>query len=133
MSDPDLGSPFATGRRASGPGVRVVFRGIGDTAAPQEELGTAQRRHLVELWDALLGAAGATEVVVEPTPLSGSPSDGLPWVTPVGLPQPVQCVGDMIELGGADVAFQPDSAEFVDVAAARAVLSRSPTSRSRAA
>ncbi|MGY1680679.1 OmpA family protein [Geodermatophilus sp. SYSU D01176] len=103
-------------------GVRVVVQGIGDTAEPQEELSTAQRRHLVELWEAMLATAGATEVVVEETPLSGSPSDGLPRVTPVGLPQPVQCVGGAIELSGADVAFQPNSAEFVEAAAARAVL-----------
>ena len=103
-------------------GVRVVVQGIGDTAEPQEELGTAQRRHLVELWQAILDTAGATEVAVEQTPLSGFPSDALPWVTPVGLPEPAQCVGGAIELSGADVAFQADSAEFVDPAAARAVL-----------
>ncbi len=56
-------------------GVRVVVQGIGDTAEPQEELGTAQRRHLVELWQAILDTAGATEVAVEQTPLSGFPSD----------------------------------------------------------
>src|SRR3712207_2327767 len=46
----------------------------------------------------------------------------LPDVGVVPVPAGPACVGATIELTGADVAFQPNSAELLDPAAARNVL-----------
>jgi outer membrane protein OmpA-like peptidoglycan-associated protein len=62
------------------------------------------------------------EVLLEERPLAEETVVGLPDVSVVPVPAGPACVGATIELTGADVAFQPDSAEFVDAAAARAVL-----------
>jgi outer membrane protein OmpA-like peptidoglycan-associated protein len=80
-----------------------------------------QRKNLVAIWKAIVAAAGG-ELIVEEKPLTRDPADGLPTVTPVPLGAATVCVEGAIELTGADVAFRPNSAEFVDGAAARAVL-----------
>ncbi len=103
-------------------GITVTVQGLGDTADPQPRLSIAQRDNLVAIWQAVLEAAGAKKVVIEETPLSGTPDAGLPWVTPIEPPVPVVCETDEVVLTGGDVAFEPDSAEFRDPAGARAVL-----------
>ena len=102
-------------------GIEVVFQGLGDTAAPQEPLSIAQRTNLIAIWRAVVETAGG-EVLLEERPLAEETVVGLPDVSVVPVPAGPACVGATIELTGADVAFQPDSAEFVDAAAARAVL-----------
>jgi outer membrane protein OmpA-like peptidoglycan-associated protein len=102
-------------------GMEITFQGLGDTAAPQESLSIAQRANLVAIWRAVVEAAGG-EMVLEERPLAEQVAADLPDVSVVPVPAGPACVGGAIELSGADVAFQPDSAEFVDGAAARAVL-----------
>ncbi|WP_198588049.1 OmpA family protein [Geodermatophilus chilensis] len=107
-------------------GMDVTFQGLGDTAAPQEPLGIAQRDNLAAIWEAVIEAAGG-EMEVEHAPLEGdSPSDGgraaLPEVRIVPIPDGPACSGPTVELTGSDVAFLPDSAEFANPAAARAIL-----------
>jgi outer membrane protein OmpA-like peptidoglycan-associated protein len=103
-------------------GVTVTVQGLGDTADPQQRLSIAQRDNLIAIWQAVLTAAGAERVVIEETPLTGTPAAGLPLVTPIALPVPVVCETDEVVLTGGDVAFEPDSAVFRDPAGARAVL-----------
>ncbi|MGY1690322.1 OmpA family protein [Geodermatophilus sp. SYSU D01105] len=105
-------------------GVRVILQGIGDTAEPQEPLSIAQRKNLVAIWRAISTAAnGGVEPEVEDTQLSRELLDEeLPRVTPVPVPEGPVCTKGTIVLTGADVAFRPDSAEFVDEEAAEAVL-----------
>lgn len=103
-------------------GIRITVQGIGDTAEPQDPLGIAQRRHLLRIWEAVLGASCAADVTIVERQISGAPHDDVPDVTEVPLPEPVQCTATTIILTGGEVAFLPDSADFRDPAAARAVL-----------
>jgi outer membrane protein OmpA-like peptidoglycan-associated protein len=103
-------------------GADVVFEGLGDTAAPQPPVGRAQRTNLVAIWTAVAKAAGAGSVTVEESPLGGPATPGLPAVSVVPVSSGVQCTASTVTLTGGDVAFQPDSATFVDPAAASQTL-----------
>ena len=94
-------------------GDEVVFQGLGDTAEPQPSLSRAQRTNLIDIWTAIANAAGAASVDVDPSPLSGDSASGLPSVTVV-TPPPTDLTAGTITLTGGDVAFQPDSAAFLD-------------------
>ena len=108
-------------------GTDVVLQGIGDTAAPQPDLSRGQRKNLIAIWEAIVEAAGAESVDVVPTPLTGDSAVGLPDVTPVEPPAPLTCTPGTVTLTGGDVAFQPNSASFLDAAAAAEVIA--PTAR----
>jgi outer membrane protein OmpA-like peptidoglycan-associated protein len=121
-ADPD---ELATSLEAAGElpdlaGATVVLQGIGDTAPPQQPLSHGQQESLRAIWMAIVDAAGGEVSKVE-KPLSGDPVDDLPPVTPVP-PSVPQCTAGTVTLTGADVAFQPNSATFVDQAAAEAVI-----------
>jgi outer membrane protein OmpA-like peptidoglycan-associated protein len=114
-------SLMAAGELPDLTGIDVVFQGLGDTAAPQEKLRRPQRTNLVAIWQAIVLAAGGTPEVEE-SPLSGVPDASLPLVSPVGLEDGMACSGDTVILSGGDVAFQPDTADFKEPAAASAVI-----------
>lgn len=104
-------------------GIRVVFTGLGDTAAPQQTLPQPARAVLVELWKAIVEAAGATAEIKEAPLPDTRRLDGLPPVTVV--PVAVRSVGpvpSVTVLRDGTVGFLPDQAVFRDPAAARAVL-----------
>ena len=103
-------------------GLAVVWQGLGDTAAPQEPLTIGQRRNLEAIWTAILAAAGDPDPEFEDAPLIDEGPEGLPDVTPVPIPQGPECTPGRIVLTSADVAFQPDSADFRDPSQARSVL-----------
>lgn len=123
-SDPaELAASLKTARQLPDlAGDDVVFQGLGDTAAPQVELGRPQRAALIDLWTAIAKAAGADDVRVEKSPLTATPPAGLPAVSPVVLPKGISCTATAVTLTGGDVGFLPDSAEFRDRAAATAVV-----------
>lgn len=103
-------------------GADVVLQGLGDTADPQPAIGRAQRANLVAIWTAVAEAAGAGDVRVEDAPLTGAAVGGLPDVSVVPPGDSVQCTADAVVLTGGGVAFEPDSATFVDPAAAADTL-----------
>ena len=103
-------------------GVHVVFHGLGDTAAPQPELGAAVREQLRALWTAVALGAGALDVNVERSPLTGEPATSLPPVSVVGSGGGVSCTENSVVLTGGDVAFEADSAVFQDAVAASETL-----------
>jgi len=102
-------------------GIEVIWQGMGDTAAPQEPLSNGQRKNLKAIWSAILEAAGSL-LTSEEHPLTKPGLEDLPPVTPVPLSNDPECAPGSIVLSGAAVAFLPDSAEFLDPSAARAVL-----------
>jgi outer membrane protein OmpA-like peptidoglycan-associated protein len=110
-----------TGQLPDLAGVDVVFQGLGDTALPQEPIGRAQRTNLIGIWQAVVEAAGG-HGQSEDAPLSGDAIPGLPSVTPVPPGADFQCTAGTVVLTGGDVAFQPNSADFVDPAAAGEIL-----------
>ena len=103
-------------------GVRVLFQGLGDTVPPQPALDQRQRTNLIAIWEAIVRAAHAMDVFKEETPLSGSPDAELPYVTPVPVRRGDQCMVEAIVLDEGVVAFEADSSEFLDPAAAARVL-----------
>ena len=118
---------LATSRKNAGElpdltGTHVVFQGLGDTVSPQDKPRIPQRKSLIAIWTAIAEAAGAESVVVEESPLSGEPAPELPPVTPIPFEDGLPCDGTTVTLTGGDVAFQADSDEFKDGAAALATL-----------
>lgn len=103
-------------------GIRVVFAGLGDTAPPQEPLPLPARRSLVDLWTAIIEAAGGT-VQVNQAPLPGSRSlRGVPPVTPVPVETESISLPATTVLEDSTVGFIADQARFRNPDKARAVL-----------
>ncbi|MGY1621062.1 OmpA family protein [Geodermatophilus sp. SYSU D00965] len=92
-------------------GVRVVFQGIGDTFAPQVPLERPQRMNLVAIWTAIIRAASDVDVVIQQTPLTKAPANGLPWVTPVEVRGGQTCT---VTLTSESVQFNADSADLMN-------------------
>jgi OOP family OmpA-OmpF porin len=104
-------------------GVRVFVIGLGDTAAPQESLDTASRGVLVEQWSALLSAAGAACVGVDPQPLTGASPAVAPAVPTVSVPDIAPLVpATKVVLTADSVAFVSDSAQLRDPELAKNTL-----------
>jgi outer membrane protein OmpA-like peptidoglycan-associated protein len=95
-------------------GLRVLFQGLGDTVAPQPALDQRQRDNLIAIWNAVIRAAGSSDIVVEQTPLSGTAEEELPYVSPVALKRGSQCVVEEVLLDEGAVPFKADGSEFVD-------------------
>ncbi|MGH3799450.1 MAG: OmpA family protein [Pseudonocardiaceae bacterium] len=104
-------------------GIRVVFTGLGDTAAPQQPLPQPARAALVALWTKIVESAGGkAEVKQAPLP-STRTIDGLPPVTIV--PVAAKSIGplpSLTVLRDGTVGFVPDQAVFRDPDQTRAVL-----------
>ncbi|HSL07267.1 MAG TPA: OmpA family protein [Pseudonocardiaceae bacterium] len=104
-------------------GMRVIFTGLGDTAAPQQPLPAPARAVLVALWTKIVESAGGkAEIKQAPLP-STRTMDGLPPVTIV--PVAAKSIGPLPSitvLRDGTVGFVPDQAVFRDPGQARAVL-----------
>jgi outer membrane protein OmpA-like peptidoglycan-associated protein len=104
-------------------GTRVVFTGLGDTAAPQRTLPQPARAVLVDLWTSIVKAAGGrVEIKQQPLP-STRTLQGLPPVAVV--PVAVRSIGPLppvTVLRDGTVGFLPDRAVFRDPGQARQVL-----------
>lgn len=104
-------------------GMRVIFTGLGDTAAPQQPLPAPARAVLVALWTKIVESAGGkAEIKQAPLP-STRTHNGLPPVTIV--PVAAQSIGPLPSvtvLRDGTVGFVPDQAVFRDPDQARAVL-----------
>lgn len=105
-------------------GETVVLAGLGDVAEPQPALSPAQRSSLVALWTAIATAGGASCVAVVDEPRGGDAPSDAPAVSIVDVPPPPTITpGQTTALPDDNsVGFQPDTAEFRDRNAARAVL-----------
>jgi outer membrane protein OmpA-like peptidoglycan-associated protein len=107
-------------------GRAVTLVGIGYPAQPQPRLDEARRQALVDLWRALVEAAGADPVAMLDAANTGAAVAGVPEVAVVAVP-PVDnldlgCDTTSVLYDAGPVGFQPDSTEFVDPAAARDAL-----------
>lgn len=66
-------------------GVTVIWLQMGDVAAPQEELTSAQRESLTAIWRAIIEKTGGT-VIFSEAPANPAVDASYPDVTPVELP-----------------------------------------------
>ena len=109
-------------------GRTVILDGIGYTAPPQVPLDEDQRDHLTELWLQIARAAGAARVQIISTPNTDPSGSGLPPVSTVSVPAPVNvhlgCSQQSVLPDDGAVGFLPNSTAFRDEGAARAVLTR---------
>ncbi|PVZ08010.1 OmpA family protein [Actinomycetospora cinnamomea] len=105
-------------------GTTVILAGLGDVAEPQPALSPAQRQSLVALWTAVATAGGASCVAVVDEPRGGDAPSDAPPVSVVDVPPPPTITpGQATALPDDNsVGFRPDTAEFRDRNAARAVL-----------
>lgn len=112
-----------TGQLPDLTGIRVVFTGLGDTAAPQQTLPQPARAVLVALWKAIVEAAGGTADIQQAPLPSTRTLQGLPPVSvvPVAL-RSVGPVPSVSVLRDGTVGFLPDQAVFRDQGQARSVL-----------
>lgn len=108
-------------------GRQVVLVGIGMTAEPQKSLDTARRKNLLAIWQEIARRGGAKCVEVDAQQRKETPATDVGQVvSPVDVPPPVNVPADCSETilrDGGSVKFRPDSATFVDEAAARDALS----------
>ena len=101
-------------------GRRVILLGIGDTIEPQQDLDGPRRDNLIDIWEAIVAASGATCVEVLPyPPRDETPIPGVVPVSEVPIPQPeppamVSCGDDLVLYNGEAVGFEPDQAIFRD-------------------
>jgi OOP family OmpA-OmpF porin len=109
-------------------GLRVEFSGLGWTAPPQEDLSIADREKVAQIWQDIAYQAGASCVEINPAaPSSQSALSGLPQVSVVTLPKPVEVPRScsVTDLDDANnVGFDFDSTTFRNPAGARATLQK---------
>lgn len=115
-------------------GIHVLWQQLGDVAAPQEELTPKQFNRLKEIWSEILTRSGATYKFLDSVPNDGTLSAGLPEVSVVDLPDEIPIYyeetiesgpapfADPVILDESRVRFVPDSAEYLERAAAEAVI-----------
>jgi outer membrane protein OmpA-like peptidoglycan-associated protein len=115
-------------RRSSLPdlkGRKVILVGIGYTAPPQQPLSISRRTKLINIWRAIVTAAGAANVTwIDGANTDPAPS-GVPNVTAVGLaPEPpitLACNTTSV-LYEDSVGFVPDSTDYINPGRANEVL-----------
>ena len=120
-------------------GTEVVWIGLGDTIAPQEELSERQKEQLKSIWGEVLSAAGASNVTFDNGFSTGVAYENVPQVTTVKVEDetidvatkeasenPVIEVAeepiDTIILDSTRLQFVGDEAIFVDENEANTVL-----------
>lgn len=114
----------SSGRLPDLTGLTVLFSGLGDTAAPQEDLPIAVRKHVVSLWVGIAKRAGAACVVVDNTPFTGESVAGAPFVSSVPVPsQKPLVLEEPLVFTAEQIRFKSNSAEFVSEDSARHALS----------
>ncbi|MFC7245223.1 OmpA family protein [Catellatospora aurea] len=107
-------------------GRRVILMGLGDVAAPQDQLDPAMRNTVLEIWRAIARAGGApcVDTLTDP-PHANTALTGVRPVSLVKIPKPplppVGC-GEQRLSNGGDVGFLPGTAELRDPPAARRFL-----------
>jgi len=97
-------------------GVDIIFQGLGQTAAPQQELPAGSRNKVIALWTAICQASGAS-VTVDPMPLGSTvraDNDSLPAVDPI----PVVVDGLEVNVSGTIscggiLAFHENTVKFI--------------------
>lgn len=125
LADPD---ELASAVRGAGQlpdltGITVALTGIGDTTSPQQALDNGTRTRLQQQWVALVTAAGAECVYVDPMPNALASPSGVPDVSEVTPPPPpVYDISKPVSLHQDVLAFKDNSPELVDPEAARASL-----------
>ena len=107
-------------------GVTVCWAFCGQTAAPQPPLSARQQEALRDIWEAVLLAGGASQVIFTDDFAADQPYDGLPAVSLVDVEEAGLDVQPMetVVLDSAGVAFLGDSARFADETSAAKVLSQ---------
>ena len=109
-------------------GIDVTWIGLGDTADAQKALTPANRKNLERIWNSICITGGVDSVTFRgDAPSTDNNSDRLPEVTPVDIisetPIEESDTGSQIWwLGEEKCQFRPDSAEFVDIDATKALL-----------
>jgi len=102
-------------------GRALLFVGLGNTAPPQPQINTRQRRNLIAIWTAIAEAAGAACVRVFDDAGTAEVVPDVPAVTVVpvatGPPPPPPC-GETVLADNNGVGFVADQATFKDPAAA---------------
>jgi OmpA-OmpF porin, OOP family len=109
-------------------GLSVEFSELGFTAAPQPSLGIADQAKVAQIWTAIATPAGASCVLVDPSPPTTKTAlPGLPAVSVVTPPlQPnavVSCSTTNLD-DANNVGFEFASTTFRDPAGARATLQK---------
>ena len=105
-------------------GIDVIWIGLGDTADAQKALTPANRKNLERIWNSICITGGVDSVTFR----GDAPSaDSLPEVTPVDIisETPMEVSDTRSQtwwLGEEKCQFRPDSAEFVDIDATKALL-----------
>lgn len=123
-ADPDDVASYLSdvGRLPDFSGALVIFQGLGEAVDPQPPLDGVSLARLRAVWVAVAERAGALDVQVE-TGLGGEESPaGLPPVSLVRPAEPASCSGNVIQLRGGPVSFQPGTSSFVDPDGAVALL-----------
>lgn len=116
-------------------GLTVYWQQLADVAPPQETLNGRQRQALQEIWSAVIQRGGGRVIFDEMVPVPVSEETVFPRVSVVDLPAAPAISFDEAQLKEAvpfheplslsqeQICFAGDSAEYVDAAAAKEVLS----------
>lgn len=105
-------------------GIHVTWIGLGDTAAPQPELSSKDRAHLMEVWEKILKEAGAQVEFAKDLPMETEADETLPKVSIVEILQPASAISEVISddfkaeettfvLDEETVNFKPGSEELL--------------------
>ncbi len=104
-------------------GVTVIWQGIGCVSGEQEAIPASVKSKLENMWKTILEKAGA-KVEFDTMPVSGAEASELPAVTAIDFEEDkiVITKNGFVKFDDKTLKFKPDTADFVDEAAAREVL-----------
>lgn len=109
-------------------GIDVRLATLGSTAGEQAPVDESALTRLEGFWVQVLEAAGAkTVTTLQLTDVTTDPRSGLPAVTPVPITPvvvdpPVDAAACTATFADSTIGFEPNSAQFLDEAAARATV-----------
>lgn len=115
-------------------GITVIFQQLGDVAAPQPSLSTAQRNKLCQIWEAIIEKGGGSFVCNDIMANPVNENQEYPSVSVVELPEdtPLTFSPEALTeestfeeprfLSEEQVAFIPDSADYLDPQAAETTI-----------
>lgn len=106
-------------------GTRVMFAGVGDTAAPQDDLSYTQVAKLKGIMQAICEAGGASVEFITSTPLSDANTADFPHVSTVTVYEDYVSGGAItgpLKIDPTQISFVANSYKIKDKAAAKSFL-----------
>lgn len=105
--------------------IKIIWLGLGDIAAPQDELSSTQRNNLKQIWTAIIEKTGGRVTFLDTLSGGDNPANDYPKVSTVSLPGTSTVTFDItkpIVFRENQIGFIGDTAEYINPAKTKEIL-----------